>query len=296
MNTHRIGYPLQSLLLSSRLMVYHGFKFLSRLALSSIIKSLDLSTFCLYTTKEGRYGKINKCITFPNMLDMVLFMTGTDDIPLLNLLYIVVVHLDTLNASFSGHYVSYVKNMQGNWFKIDDTQTKVPTPYSSLFVWNLVGLDKGPHSILKPICKEPRGIGQRPKHLISFIIIDSLPLCTTSHLIPLPYLADRRCHSHAITAVGHSAAALHSLSLLSAHRHCFLLTAAALHSSTKEDEEEGWRRREGRRRRRRKRGGRRTGGGIITGEEEAVAGPEATAVVLRLRRSARRWRWCNDRR
>ncbi|KAL7216231.1 hypothetical protein ACSBR1_028225 [Camellia fascicularis] len=99
--THRF----ENELLSSTLILYHGFKFLSRLALSSIIKSLDLSTPYLYTTKEGSYGKINKCITFPDMLDMVPFMTGTDDIPPLYLLYAVVVHLDTLNASFSGHYV-----------------------------------------------------------------------------------------------------------------------------------------------------------------------------------------------
>lgn len=56
------------------------------------------------------------------MLDMIPFMTGTGDIPPLYVLYAVVVHLDTLNASFSGHYVSYVKDLQGNWFRIDDTE------------------------------------------------------------------------------------------------------------------------------------------------------------------------------
>ncbi|THF98469.1 hypothetical protein TEA_005964 [Camellia sinensis var. sinensis] len=73
---------------------------------------------------EGSYGKINKCITFPDMLDMVPFMSGTDDIPPLYMLYAVVVHLDTLNASFSGHYISYVKDLQGNWFRIDDTEVQ----------------------------------------------------------------------------------------------------------------------------------------------------------------------------
>jgi ubiquitin carboxyl-terminal hydrolase 36/42 len=72
--------------------------------------------------QEGRYGKINKWITFPDMLDMIPFMTGTGDIPPLYMLYAVVVHLDSLNASFSGHYVSYVKDMNGNWFRIDDTE------------------------------------------------------------------------------------------------------------------------------------------------------------------------------
>lgn len=55
---------------------------------------------------------------------MVPYMTGTDDIPSLYILYAVVVHLDThtLNASFSGHYVAYVKDLQGSWFKIDDAE------------------------------------------------------------------------------------------------------------------------------------------------------------------------------
>ncbi|OMO92648.1 Peptidase C19, ubiquitin carboxyl-terminal hydrolase 2 [Corchorus olitorius] len=55
---------------------------------------------------------------------MVPFMTGTGDIPPLYMLYAVVVHLDTLNASFSGHYVSYVKDLRGNWFRIDDTEVR----------------------------------------------------------------------------------------------------------------------------------------------------------------------------
>lgn len=54
-----------------------------------------------YNYQEGSYGKINKCITFPDILDMIPFMTGTDDIPPLYMLYAVVVHLDTLNASSS---------------------------------------------------------------------------------------------------------------------------------------------------------------------------------------------------
>ncbi|XVF79276.1 hypothetical protein PTKIN_Ptkin14bG0208600 [Pterospermum kingtungense] len=82
----------------------------------------NILTIVLKRFQEGQYGKINKCITFPEMLDMVPFMTGTGDIPPLYLLYAVVVHLDTLNASFSGHYVSYVKDLRGNWFRIDDTE------------------------------------------------------------------------------------------------------------------------------------------------------------------------------
>uniref|UniRef100_A0A803NXS6 ubiquitinyl hydrolase 1 n=1 Tax=Cannabis sativa TaxID=3483 RepID=A0A803NXS6_CANSA len=90
----------------------------------SIHEAPNILTIVLKRFQEGKYGKINKCITFPDMLDMIPFMTGTGDIPPLYLLYAVVVHLDTLNASFSGHYVSYVKDLQGNWFRIDDTEVQ----------------------------------------------------------------------------------------------------------------------------------------------------------------------------
>lgn len=90
----------------------------------SIQEAPNILTIVLKRFQEGSYGKINKCISFPDMLDMVPFMTGTDDVPPLYMLYGVVVHLDTLNASFSGHYISYVKDMQGNWFRIDDTEVQ----------------------------------------------------------------------------------------------------------------------------------------------------------------------------
>ncbi|XP_021718867.1 ubiquitin carboxyl-terminal hydrolase 15-like [Chenopodium quinoa] len=87
----------------------------------SIDEAPNILTIVLKRFQEGNYGKINKCITFPEMLDMVPFMTGSNDCPLLYMLYGVVVHVDTLNASFSGHYVSYVKDLQENWYRIDDT-------------------------------------------------------------------------------------------------------------------------------------------------------------------------------
>ncbi|XP_062011853.1 ubiquitin carboxyl-terminal hydrolase 15 [Rosa rugosa] len=90
----------------------------------SIHEAPNILTIVLKRFQEGKYGKINKCITFPDMLDMIPFMTGTGDIPPLYLLYAVVVHLDMQNASFSGHYVAYVKDMRGNWFRIDDTEVQ----------------------------------------------------------------------------------------------------------------------------------------------------------------------------
>ncbi|KAL8161367.1 LOW QUALITY PROTEIN: hypothetical protein V2J09_012856, partial [Rumex salicifolius] len=84
----------------------------------------NILTIVLKRFQEGSYGKINKCITFPEMLDMIPYMTGTYDVPPLYMLYAVVVHMDTLNASFSGHYVSYVKDLQGNWLRIDDSEVQ----------------------------------------------------------------------------------------------------------------------------------------------------------------------------
>ncbi|KAL8242612.1 hypothetical protein R6Q59_012914 [Mikania micrantha] len=90
----------------------------------AIHEAPNILTIVLKRFQEGSYGKLNKCITYPEMLDMIPFMTGKDDIPPLYMLYGVVVHLDTMNASFSGHYISYVKDFQGNWSRIDDAQVQ----------------------------------------------------------------------------------------------------------------------------------------------------------------------------
>jgi ubiquitin carboxyl-terminal hydrolase 36/42 len=66
------------------------------------------------------------------MLDMVPFVTGSGDHPPLYFLYAVVVHVDTENASFSGHYISYVKDMQGTWLRIDDSEVLINFLGSSL--------------------------------------------------------------------------------------------------------------------------------------------------------------------
>ncbi|CAM8951988.1 unnamed protein product [Rhodiola kirilowii] len=90
----------------------------------SVHEAPNILTIVLKRFQEGKYGKITKCITFPDLLDMVPFMTGKEDIPPLYLLYAVIVHVDTLNASFSGHYIAYVKDLRGSWFKVDDTEVQ----------------------------------------------------------------------------------------------------------------------------------------------------------------------------
>ena len=70
--------------------------------------------------QSGKFGKLNKPIRFPEILDLASFMSGTSDLPIYRL-HGVVVHLDIMSASFLGHYVCYVKNFQSSWFKVDDS-------------------------------------------------------------------------------------------------------------------------------------------------------------------------------
>ncbi|KAK6938074.1 LOW QUALITY PROTEIN: Peptidase C19, ubiquitin carboxyl-terminal hydrolase [Dillenia turbinata] len=78
----------------------------------------------LEAPNSGKYGKLNKSIHFPEILDLAPYMSGTSDKSPIYRLYGVVVHLDVMNAAFSGHYVCYVKNIQNKWFKIDDGTVK----------------------------------------------------------------------------------------------------------------------------------------------------------------------------
>lgn len=72
--------------------------------------------------QSGNFEKLNKSVQFPEVLNMAPYMSGTKDKSPLYSLYAVVVHLDIMNAAFSGHYVSYVKNIQGEWFRTDDSR------------------------------------------------------------------------------------------------------------------------------------------------------------------------------
>eukprot|EP01018_Ginkgo_biloba_P000538 Gb_17492 [translate_table: standard] len=82
----------------------------------------NILTIALKRFQTGNFGKLNKLIAFPEVLDMLPYMSGTGDKPPLYKLYAVVVHLDMLNASFFGHYICYVKDLQGAWYKIDDSK------------------------------------------------------------------------------------------------------------------------------------------------------------------------------
>lgn len=53
---------------------------------------------------------------------MAPYVSGTSDKSPVYRLYGVVVHVDIMNAAFSGHYVCYVKNVENRWFKMDDNR------------------------------------------------------------------------------------------------------------------------------------------------------------------------------
>ncbi|KAL1817635.1 hypothetical protein ACET3Z_020209 [Daucus carota] len=87
----------------------------------TIIEAPNVLTIALKRFQSGKFGKLSKSIKFPEVLNMTPFMSSTSDMSPIYRLYGVVVHLDIMNASFSGHYVCYVKNIQNKWFKIDDS-------------------------------------------------------------------------------------------------------------------------------------------------------------------------------
>ncbi|KAF8654384.1 hypothetical protein HU200_061565 [Digitaria exilis] len=91
----------------------------------TIEEAPNVLTIALKRYQSGKFGKISKAIRFPETLNMKHYMNvDTDDISPVYSLYAVVVHHDVMNAAFSGHYVCYVKDTQGKWFKADDSQVK----------------------------------------------------------------------------------------------------------------------------------------------------------------------------
>ncbi|KAF8658594.1 hypothetical protein HU200_059055 [Digitaria exilis] len=90
----------------------------------SVHQAPNILTITLKRFQSGRFGKLNKRVTFPMELDLTPYMSSTDGNNLYDL-YAVVVHLDMLNASFFGHYICYIKGSRGKWYKIDDCKVMV---------------------------------------------------------------------------------------------------------------------------------------------------------------------------
>ncbi|KAI3776666.1 hypothetical protein L1987_46454 [Smallanthus sonchifolius] len=90
----------------------------------TLLEAPNVLTIALKRFQSGKFGKLNKSIHFPEILDMAPYMSGTSDRSPVYRLYGVVEHVDMMNAVFSGHYVCYVKNIENRWFKIDDNIVK----------------------------------------------------------------------------------------------------------------------------------------------------------------------------
>lgn len=84
----------------------------------------NILTIALKRFQTGRFGKLNKRVTFPETLDLSPYVSGNGNGSHIYKLYAVVVHVDMLNASFFGHYVCYVKDLHGSWYRIDDCKVK----------------------------------------------------------------------------------------------------------------------------------------------------------------------------
>ncbi|KAL0863157.1 hypothetical protein Bca101_042275 [Brassica carinata] len=86
-----------------------------------ILEGPNILTVVLKRFESDNFGKLSKPIHFPELLDISPYMSNPnhgDHHPVYSL-YAVVVHLDA--TSYSGHYVCYIKNLHGDWFKIDDS-------------------------------------------------------------------------------------------------------------------------------------------------------------------------------
>ncbi|XP_019156588.1 PREDICTED: ubiquitin carboxyl-terminal hydrolase 16-like isoform X4 [Ipomoea nil] len=89
-----------------------------------VLEAPNVLTITLKRYQSGKFGKLNKPVTFPEILNLAPYMSGTSDKSPIYQLYGVIVHLDVMNAAFSGHYICYVKNFQNKWFRVDDSTVK----------------------------------------------------------------------------------------------------------------------------------------------------------------------------
>ncbi|XP_009138224.1 ubiquitin carboxyl-terminal hydrolase 16 [Brassica rapa] len=80
----------------------------------------NVLTIALKRFQSGKFGKLNKLVRFPETLDLAPYVSGGSEKSHDYKLYGVIVHLDVMNAAFSGHYVCYIRNSQNKWYKADD--------------------------------------------------------------------------------------------------------------------------------------------------------------------------------
>ncbi|XP_022879668.1 ubiquitin carboxyl-terminal hydrolase 17-like isoform X1 [Olea europaea var. sylvestris] len=88
----------------------------------TVFEAPNILTIVLKRFRSGNLGKLDKLVQFPEVLNLTPFMSGTNDRCPIYSLYGLVVHLDIMNAAYTGHYISYVKDLQGDWFRVDDSR------------------------------------------------------------------------------------------------------------------------------------------------------------------------------
>lgn len=88
----------------------------------TILEAPNVLTIVLKRFRSGNLEKLNKLVQFPDTLNLSRYVSGKGDKYPFYHLYAVVVHSNMMNAAYSGHYISYVKNLHGLWFRIDDSR------------------------------------------------------------------------------------------------------------------------------------------------------------------------------
>ncbi|CAI9269554.1 unnamed protein product [Lactuca saligna] len=86
-----------------------------------LLEAPNVLTISLKRFHCAKFGKLNKLVEFPEILETTPYVSGSSDKSPVYRLYVVVVHVDIMNDAFSGHYVCYVKNHHNQWFKFNDT-------------------------------------------------------------------------------------------------------------------------------------------------------------------------------
>lgn len=86
----------------------------------TVIEAPNVLTIVLKRFRSGNLEKLSKLVRFPECLNLTPYMSGMSDKHPMYHLYGVVVHSNMMNDAYSGHYISYVKDFRGEWFRIDD--------------------------------------------------------------------------------------------------------------------------------------------------------------------------------
>eukprot|EP00878_Enallax_costatus_P006492 GHUV01006806.1.p1 GENE.GHUV01006806.1~~GHUV01006806.1.p1 ORF type:complete len:820 (+),score=282.32 GHUV01006806.1:139-2598(+) len=77
---------------------------------------------CLKRFGTGRFGKINKMLSYGEHLDLRPYMAegAMDDGEVTYTLSGVIVHLDQMNSTSFGHYICFIRTADGRWYCCDD--------------------------------------------------------------------------------------------------------------------------------------------------------------------------------